>query len=94
MNGKWKFECQHGIKECYANKVHSCALNLNPVPKGVDFVACSMSSSDPSSDKYLKMVTTYVFIFVLYIQVSFLVCQLREDFLGKNPTMHGQRPGG
>lgn len=29
-NGTWLFECHHGERECYGNKVHACAIEKIP----------------------------------------------------------------
>lgn len=58
-NGKWTFICQHGPKECYANKIHSCAVALTTVEESTKFVYCSLLSVDPSSEEILKVVKTH-----------------------------------
>ena len=43
-NGKVHFSCMHGHKECEANKMFACALNLLPSHKYKEFVFCYMKN--------------------------------------------------
>ncbi|XP_017771426.1 PREDICTED: gamma-interferon-inducible lysosomal thiol reductase-like [Nicrophorus vespilloides] len=37
-DGHWIFNCQHGDKECYGNKIHACALEQSKFKDNVDIV--------------------------------------------------------
>ncbi|GLV31948.1 Gamma-interferon-inducible lysosomal thiol reductase 1 [Carabus blaptoides fortunei] len=48
-NGKWVFQCQHGARECYGNKMQACALQQDVGDeKKIAFVDCVMRQNDPS----------------------------------------------
>lgn len=65
VDGKWKFQCQHGPRECYGNKMQACALNQNSSQgTNVNFVTCVMGQQDPSSDAALQTV------FILTFEIS------------------------
>lgn len=52
VDGKWEFQCQHGPKECYGNKIQGCVLHSNAnFDTKMSFVNCIMRSSSPSSDQ-------------------------------------------
>ncbi|KAJ8985067.1 hypothetical protein NQ317_019750 [Molorchus minor] len=55
--GNLTFVCQHGPNECYANKVHSCAVELYSVEESMEFVYCDMQSKNPSSPSNLERVS-------------------------------------
>lgn len=47
-HGKWKFTCQHGPKECLANKIQACFLGQNLTEEeSMGFINCIMSSENP-----------------------------------------------
>jgi len=48
-DGKWEFDCQHGPRECYGNKIQGCALKskeLNDSQK-FDLIRCLMADKNP-----------------------------------------------
>lgn len=54
-NGTYTFECEHGSKECEANKVHACVLNLPSTILQQDklkFINCSLALVNPNSPTY------------------------------------------
>ncbi|XP_018572782.1 gamma-interferon-inducible lysosomal thiol reductase [Anoplophora glabripennis] len=55
VHGKWKFSCQHGPKECYANKLHACVLNKNYTQaESMNFIGCLMKTANPEKDSNAK----------------------------------------
>ncbi|KAJ8939585.1 hypothetical protein NQ314_011082 [Rhamnusium bicolor] len=48
VHGKWQLTCQHGPKECYANKIQACLLGQNYTQsENMYFVGCLMSTDRP-----------------------------------------------
>ncbi|CAH2050317.1 unnamed protein product, partial [Iphiclides podalirius] len=46
-NGRYEFKCQHGLKECYGNKLHACAIDLlQNVTQAVIFNSCMMEPKE------------------------------------------------
>ncbi|XP_008190388.2 GILT-like protein 1 [Tribolium castaneum] len=45
-SGHWKFRCQHGPRECYNNKIHTCVIAHNPPKPTLNFINCAMKSPD------------------------------------------------
>lgn len=62
-DGSYEFTCQHGPKECHANKYHSCAIALETVAQSLEYIYCSMSADDPSSDEVLEEVKVQTRVF-------------------------------
>nr|XP_023029316.1 GILT-like protein 1 [Leptinotarsa decemlineata] len=55
VNNEWKIVCQHGPKECYANKIQACVLGLNHTQsESLNFIDCVMSTGNPQNKKYAK----------------------------------------
>lgn len=48
-NGTLEFSCQHGPKECFANKLHVCALAHLETEAAISFTNCTISHKDPAS---------------------------------------------
>ncbi|KAL1492143.1 hypothetical protein ABEB36_012631 [Hypothenemus hampei] len=48
VNGTKQVTCQHGVDECYGNKVHSCALNITSVDISTAFIACAEGADSPT----------------------------------------------
>lgn len=47
-NGTQLYSCQHGEKECYGNKVHTCVLHMDthPLNAKMQFINCTMARTD------------------------------------------------
>lgn len=43
----WKFQCQHGPRECFGNKIQSCVLNYYDMKHALPFIGCVMATPDP-----------------------------------------------
>ncbi|XP_050303001.1 GILT-like protein 1 [Anthonomus grandis grandis] len=52
--------CQHGSEECYANKVHACAIDAFDVIASTGFISCAESAVFPANDADLKECATKV----------------------------------
>ncbi|XP_046400325.1 GILT-like protein 2 isoform X2 [Ischnura elegans] len=49
-DGDVNFSCQHGLKECVANTLHSIALNIISDPlRQAQFLSCVMKDDDPTA---------------------------------------------
>ncbi|VVD00452.1 gamma-interferon-inducible lysosomal thiol reductase-like [Leptidea sinapis] len=45
-NGQYYFNCQHGEKECYANKIHACSIDiLNNTMTAVKLTVCMIDDN-------------------------------------------------
>ncbi|CAD0194762.1 unnamed protein product [Chrysodeixis includens] len=45
-NGKYYFQCQHGEEECYANKIHACAIEaMANMTTSVQITECMISDN-------------------------------------------------
>lgn len=45
-NGQFYFKCQHGAEECYANKIHACAIDsLNNMIASVKMTECMIEDN-------------------------------------------------
>ncbi|CAG9830581.1 unnamed protein product [Diabrotica balteata] len=55
-NGTWTFTCQHKERECYGNKVQSCAIDIASYNTSIEYVVCAMRSGDAANDEVLKEV--------------------------------------
>lgn len=57
-NGKYYFTCQHGEEECYANKVHACAIdaigNMTSVVKITDCMIADNVDADRALERVSK----------------------------------------
>ncbi|XP_077293959.1 GILT-like protein 1 [Arctopsyche grandis] len=51
IDGKWQFECQHGPKECYGNKIQGCTLKIKSLSdeNKFDLINCLMSNKRPDA---------------------------------------------
>ncbi|XP_075980844.1 uncharacterized protein LOC142979636 [Anticarsia gemmatalis] len=62
--GYYTFECQHGPKECYANRVHACAIDvLQNTTRSINFLGCLMqyTSYHGNYDYFVSVLTTCSF---------------------------------
>ncbi|CAH0553473.1 unnamed protein product [Brassicogethes aeneus] len=57
-NNTYMFTCQHGPKECYGNKIHSCVASQYSIPEAIQYLYCAMSSGRGWDDVYLKKCAT------------------------------------
>ncbi|XP_054161824.1 gamma-interferon-inducible lysosomal thiol reductase-like [Oppia nitens] len=39
-----EFNCQHGVRECVGNWIHSCVLDSEPIDKSIEIIGCIMAS--------------------------------------------------
>nr|WIM01436.1 gamma-interferon-inducible lysosomal thiol reductase-like protein [Limnephilus flavicornis] len=48
-DGKWEFDCQHGPRECYGNKIQGCVLRSKELTDGqkFDLIRCLMADRNP-----------------------------------------------
>ncbi|XP_054161823.1 gamma-interferon-inducible lysosomal thiol reductase-like [Oppia nitens] len=44
-----EFDCQHGLRECIGNWIHSCVLDSQPINKSIEIIGC-MSASKLSAN--------------------------------------------
>ncbi|VEN58290.1 unnamed protein product [Callosobruchus maculatus] len=51
---KWKFECEHGPKECEANAYHSCAVDIATTRQALKFAECAFIQFTPTSTSAMK----------------------------------------
>ncbi|CAB3240568.1 unnamed protein product [Arctia plantaginis] len=58
-NGKYYFTCQHGEQECYANKIHACAIdaigNMTSVVKITDCMIADNADADRALERCAKL---------------------------------------
>lgn len=64
-NGHYFFQCQHGEQECYANKVHACAIDVLNNPMMAVKLAQCMITDNMDADEALARVNINIFIFSL-----------------------------
>ncbi|KAJ8983275.1 hypothetical protein NQ317_010525 [Molorchus minor] len=51
VHEKWQLTCQHGPKECYANKLQACVLGMNYTQeRSMNFIGCVMSTDSPQQN--------------------------------------------
>ncbi|KAJ8962107.1 hypothetical protein NQ318_018061 [Aromia moschata] len=51
VHDKWQLTCQHGPKECYANKIQACVLGQNYTQQeSMNFIGCVMSTENPEQN--------------------------------------------
>lgn len=66
LDGKIEFTCQHDSVECFANKIHSCAIEyVKDSLLQLKYIACMITDNlipDDAGDKvrYLKILPYYV----------------------------------
>lgn len=51
VDGQYSFRCQHGEEECYANKIHGCAVEIiSNMTLGVQFTECMIIDNMNADD--------------------------------------------
>ncbi|XP_076252285.1 GILT-like protein 1 [Rhynchophorus ferrugineus] len=82
-NGTKNFVCQHGIEECYGNKVHGCVVSYGHIVTSLYFVHCSESSFLPTSQDTLQKCAQLGNIPWINIQTC-LDTKLADQIMSKN----------
>ncbi|XP_030031631.2 GILT-like protein 1 isoform X2 [Manduca sexta] len=51
VDGKYTFTCQHGPEECYANKIHACAIEaVGNMTSAVKITTCMINNNEDSDE--------------------------------------------
>lgn len=68
-NGQYYFICQHGEEECYANKIHACAIQaVGNMTAAVKITEC-MITDNLNADEALSRVIFLILQCTSYLDV-------------------------
>lgn len=72
-NGKYFFQCQHGEEECYANRIHACAIEaVANMTTSVKITECMINDNMDADGALARVNITYIFALYQFTEINLL----------------------